>query len=236
MLGHVGAKVEHSVNPYLQEREIHRVAYIVLAGDRGLCGSFNANVLRHASVEIAAEQEQGRDVVVVPVGKRSNDYFTRRDYQVIQFYGGFFSDLNFNNAVAIASFAKQIFLQGEVDAVRLVYTTAKSPVKQTVVVDPLLPIRPQPVQDSQYEFDFLFAPSVETLLAELCPKSVNIMIWHALLESYHAEVGARMVAMDSATENAREIIHNLTLYYNKVRQSAITKEITEIVAGAEALK
>ena len=235
MLGHVAAKVDHSLNPYLQDRDVHRIAYLVLAADRGLCGSFNANVLRRASVEIAAQRDLGREVDVVPVGKRSNDFFSRRDYRIATHYAGFFNTLGFADAVTIASFASQIFLQDEVDAVQLVYTTAKSPVKQTVVVEQLLPIRPQPAEKGRFEFEYLFEPSPEKMLAELCPKSVNIMIWRALMESYHAELGARMVAMDAATENAEEMINNLTLYYNKVRQSTITREITEIVGGAEAL-
>lgn len=236
MLEHVAARVDHRLNPYLQEREVRSVCVVVVTADRGLCGSFNANILRRAKLEIDALLEQGFSVTVAAIGKKGFDFFGRRGYEIGYKEVGLFNNLQFSHALGLASYISQRFLDGSFDQVRIVHAEALSPVKQKVVVDQLLPIVPHaPEQEGRY-FEYEFEPSPEILLNALCPKSLNVKIWRALLESFFAEQGARMVAMESATDNAQEMIYSLTLYYNKVRQATITKELIEIVSGAEALK
>ncbi len=240
MLRHVAARINHQLNPYLETREeVQRIGYIVVAADRGLCGSFNANILRRAKNEIDAQIEQGYDVRIAAIGKKVFDFFSRRGYTIDYKLINIFNQLQFGYATDISGSLGKRFLEKELDLIYIVRAEALSPVKQKVVVEQFLPIVPDEPEEetgSAYHFEYIFEPDPETLLHELCPKSLNVKIWRALLESYYAEQGARMVAMESATDNAQEMIYNLTLYYNKVRQATITKEITEIVGGAEALK
>ncbi len=239
MLRHVAARVNHQLNPYLQAREVKTIGYVVVTADRGLCGSFNANILRRAKNEIDAQIEQGFDVRIAAVGKKAFDFFSRRGYQIDYKLINIFNNLQFGHATDIAGSLGRRFLEKELDLIYIVRAEATSPVKQKVVVEQFLPIVPDEPEEETgaiYHFEYIFEPDPETLLHWLCPKSLNIKVWRALLESYFAEQGARMVAMESATDNAQEMIYNLTLYYNKVRQATITKEITEIVGGAEALK
>ncbi|RMD93684.1 MAG: ATP synthase F1 subunit gamma [Calditrichaeota bacterium] len=236
MLEHVAAKVEHQLNPYLQEREVHRIGYIVVTADRGLCGSFNANILRRAKREVDAQIEAGQQVELITIGKKGFDFFRHREYAINFKLTNLFNRLEYSHALEIANDTREKFLQGYFDQIFIVHAEALSPVKQNVVVEQYLPIVAVPPEEKIYHFEYMFEPSPEQLLQELCPKSLNIRIWRALLESFFAEQGARMVAMESATDNAQEMIYHLTLYYNKVRQATITKEISEIVGGAEALK
>lgn len=236
ILANVSAKVDHSLNPYLQERGDDRHCYIVIAGDRGLCGSFNTNVLRAGRFAVEGALQNDKQVHIFAVGKKASDFFRKRNMPIGEHLSGFFNELEFTHALQIARSVGEKFIQGEFDRVFLVYTRAESPVKQEVLTEQVLPIQPQQVTDEKFNADYIFEPSPATILNELCPKNLNIQVWRALVDSYYAEEGARMVAMDNATENAQEMIENLTLYYNKVRQATITREISEIVSGAEALK
>lgn len=236
VLENVAGRVDQSINPYFREKGDKRICYIVVSADRGLCGSFNANVVRYAKAEIDGLLLQGREVTVLPVGKKANDYFRKRDYRLTNPLVNIFNDLKFEHAKKVAEFVSNSFLSDEFEQVFLIYTQAITPAKQRVVHEQLLPIKPVVSEEGGAKSEYLFEPEPAQLLSQLCPKSINIKMWRALLESFFAEQGARMVAMDSATDNAEEMIYDLTLYYNKVRQAAITKEITEIVGGAEALK
>ena len=236
VLGHVAAKVEHSLHPLLHEREPKRVAFVVVTGDRGLCGSFNANIIRRAASEINAARQDGRAVELIAVGKKAFEHFNRRRYPILEKYINFFDKLDFSHAQDIAALIQDRYVNGKLDRIYLVFNEFKSAIQQNIIVQQLLPIVPRPPQDEKYAADFLFEPSTVKILDNLCPRYLNVEIWHALLESFAAEMGARMAAMSTASDNAKELIVQLTLYYNKVRQTSITRELMDIVGGAEALK
>lgn len=237
VLANVSSRVEPGAHPYFREREVRRVCLVVVSADRGLCGSFNANILRRARGEIAQLRQAGHEVSLVTIGRKAYDFFRKRDYEISHYLINIFNELQFTHATSIAEFVSTRFISGGFDQVRLIFTEAITPARQRVIVEQVLPIQPVEMEAEEgYQFEYIFEPEPQKLLGALCPKSINIKFWAALLESYLAEQGARMIAMDAATDNAQEMIYNLTLYYNKVRQASITKEITEIVGGAEALK
>lgn len=235
ILGHVAAKIDRSLHPLLADREPKNVCYVVVTGDRGLCGSFNANLIRRARNEIDARQAEGLAVSAITVGRKGFEFFSRRNYRLLTRYVNFFSELDFRHARDIGELIKSKFIGEELDRIYLVFNEFKSALQQRIVVQQLLPIVPRPPQEEKYHLEFLLEPSAKDILDELCPKYLNIQIWHSLLESFAAEMAARTAAMDAATENAQEMLEQLTLHYNKARQAAITKELSEIVGGAEAL-
>jgi len=236
MLSNVASKVDHSLNVFLQERMARNACVIAVSGDRGLCGSFNTNVIRAAKTQVDTLIDEGVNVSLVTAGKKGYEFFHKRDYKVDHHLINIFNNLTFEHALDVSNFVQKEFIDGKFDQVLLVYTRAKSPIKQDVLAEQILPIKPQDLDQEQANYEYIFEPAPEKILDTLCPKNLNIRIWQALAESYYAEEGARMMAMDNATENAQEMINNLTLHYNKARQAAITKEISEIVGGAEALK
>lgn len=235
ILGHVSAKVDPGLHPLLSIHEPRHIALVVITGDRGLASSFNANVIRRAANEFQSAQQPGVQTSLICVGKKGYEHFQRRKYPILANYTGFFNYLDFAHAREIGTLIQEQYLTEKLDRIYLVYNEFKSVIQQNLTVQQLLPIVPRPPQDERYPTDFIFEPSPLKILDTLCPKYINITIWQALLESYAAELGARMAAMDAATENAKEIIMQLTLHYNKARQAAITKELLEIVGGAEAL-
>ncbi|MDZ7289708.1 MAG: ATP synthase F1 subunit gamma [candidate division KSB1 bacterium] len=236
LLSHVAAKVDPSWHPLLHVREPKRVAFVVITGDRGLCGSFNANIIRRSTNEIAISRQNGIEISLIPVGKKGFEYFNRRQYFILEKYTNFFDLLDFSHAQDIAALIQEQYVNEKLDRIYLVFNEFKSALQQKVVVQQLLPIVPGMKKEEKYPADFLFEPSPIRILDTLCPRYLNIQIWQALLESFAAEMGARMAAMTTASENAEEMIFQLTLYYNKVRQATITKELMDIVGGAEALK
>ena len=235
LLTHVAAKEDRSLHPLLAEREPKNICYVIVTSDRGLCGSFNGNIIRQAKTGIDAQNAENK-VSIIPVGKKGFEHFARRNYDVIEKYVSFFDDLEFKHAVEISSLIQNMYQTKELDRVFVVYNEFKSAAVQRLIVEQLLPIQPQLPEFEKYPVDYIYEPSAGRILDEICPKNLNIQIWRILLESYAAEQGARMVAMESATDNAQEMIYDLTLYYNKVRQATITREIAEIVGGAEALR
>lgn len=235
MLGHVAAKIDRSLHPLLAVREPNYVCYVVVTGDRGMAGSFNANIIRRAKNEIDMQAAEGCSVSAIAVGRKGFEFFSRRSYRLSERYINFFNELDFHHAQNIAELIRRKFIEEELDRVYLVFNEFKSAIQQRVVVQQLLPIVPRPPRDEKYHIDFILEPSPQSVLDTLCPKYLNIEVWQALLESHAAEMGARMAAMEAATDNAQEMIDQLTLYYNKVRQATITKELSEIVGGAEAL-
>ncbi|MCI0695479.1 ATP synthase F1 subunit gamma [candidate division KSB1 bacterium] len=235
-LGHVAAKVDPALHPLLSVREPKRIGFVVVTGDRGLCGSFNANIIRRATNEMKQTQQNGVEFELIAVGKKGFEHFNRRRYPILEKYINFFDKLDFKHAQDIAALIQEQYVSEKLDRVYLVFNEFKSAVQQNIIVQQLLPIVPRPPQDEKFATEFLFEPSPLKILDNLCPRYLNIEIWHALLESFAAEMGARMAAMSTATDNAKELIFQLTLYYNKVRQATITKELMDIVGGAEALK
>jgi F-type H+-transporting ATPase subunit gamma len=232
VLNSLASRANPEAHPLLQDRGRGRVLLVVITGDKGLCGAFNANIIRSA-MRFVAEQPAD-SVELALVGRKGRDFFRRRAFRVRTEQVGLFSTLRYAAARELASGLVQAFCAGEVDQVYLVYNEFKSVIQQRLAVERLLPIERHALRPQEPSFDHVYEPSPEGIFARILPKHVEIQVWRALLESYAAELGARMTAMDSATNNASEMIDRLTLYMNKVRQAAITKEIIEVVSGAGA--
>jgi F-type H+-transporting ATPase subunit gamma len=231
-------RVDQRAHPLLRIPEAGaagRPLLIVITADRGLCGSFNSNVIKAASQFIATDT--GRDVALGLIGRKGRDFFRRRGFDVKYEQVNVFARLKFTDAVEIANAAIEAFTAGEASAVYLVYNEFKSVMSQRVVVERLLPIPRLEAKDlgeAGPTVEYLYEPSPEAIFRDLLPRHVQIQVYRALLESAAAEHAARMTAMDAATRNSAEMIENLTLYMNKVRQAAITREIIEVVSGASA--
>lgn len=228
------------INPLFVERDVNNAALILFTSDRGLCGGFNMNVIRKTQELLHTKYKPLVDdgsLSLYCVGKKGNDYF-KKNYDNVIGYPGIFSDLKFEFASSMVTDFVNKFLKGEIDKVVIVYNKFKSVVQQEIVEEQLLPIIPFKTENEEAEsnIEFIFEPDKKSIINSLLPKHLNAQFWKALLESYAAELGARMTAMDMATENAKEIIRSLQITYNKERQAAITKEILEIVSGANALK
>lgn len=232
---------EESENVFAIEREITKVLVVTVTSDRGLCGAFNANVCKKAVSlinEKYSHQLENGNVEILCIGKKGYDFFKRRDYNLITDYVELFAKLNFENARVAAEYAMEGFINKKFDAVEVVYNEFKNVATQIVKADRFLPISAEEseIETTQdVQLDYIFEPDKMQIVMELIPKSLKISFYKFLLESNAGENGARMTAMDKATENAQELIKELQLMYNRTRQAAITKEILEIVGGAEAL-
>lgn len=234
MLGHIAAQGCYDLHPLLANRDPKRLGLVVVSADRGLCGGFNSNIIRRTRQEIALLSSS--DVSLIIVGKKAYEYFIKQEFPILSQYLDIFHELEFSHAVRIAGDLMDRFTQNQLDQVILIYNEFKSPVQQRIVVEQLLPIKTILPEKVKYLGDYIYEPSPQAILDQLCPKNINIQMWRVLLESNAAEQAARMAAMETATENARDMINELTLYYNKVRQATITRELIEVVSGAEALK
>ncbi len=227
-------------NWYSAVREPKRILIVAVSSDRGLCGSFNSNifkgVLKLIDDKYSAQFREG-NVTLLPIGKKASDFFTKRRTKVNNEFSLIFSALNFEHVSAAGDFIIDAFRRGEYDRVELVYNEFKNVATQILRTEQLLPILP-PAKDANLstQVDYIYQPDQEEILTGLIPKSIKIQLFKALLDSNASENGARMTAMDKATENAGELLKELKLTYNRTRQAAITKEILEIVGGAEALK
>jgi F-type H+-transporting ATPase subunit gamma len=232
----LATRTEAARHVLLQEQPGQRPLLIVITADRGLAGSFNANVIKGAA-EFITEQprDTGKEVALALVGRKGRDFFMRRGFDVRYEEVGLFQNVKWAHAQAIANTAIKEFLAPEIGSVYLVYNQFKSIMSQQVVIERLLPIAKLEQEPMQAPVDYLFEPSPQELLDTLLPFHVAVQVNRALLESSAAEHAARMTAMDSATRNAREMVDRLTLYMNKVRQASITREIIEIVAGAQSV-
>lgn len=222
------------------ERNVEKVLLIAITSDRGLCGAYNSNVIkatRKAITEKYAQQNANGNVAVLPVGKKAFEYFKRHDYKVVADFWETFSDVSFDNVRKIAVYAQDAFLKKEYDKVEIVYSQFKNAATQDFIVEPYLPIpKVENEGEKQSNADFIFEPSKVTLIEELMPKILNTQVFKAVLDAHASEHGARMTAMDKATENANELLRDLKISYNRARQAAITTELTEIVSGAAALQ
>lgn len=235
VIGHLADIIDRDAHSLLQERDLNTAGLVVVTSDRGLCGAFNMNIIRCAMEEIKEIQSQGKTVKLVLIGRKAADFFRRRDFVIVRQYSELFNDLNFGQAMRIGRELSELYASGAIDRVSVVYNEFKSAVQQNLLVERLLPIEPEST-DSSKRLNYIYEPSPAYLVDALLPRQINIQIWRILLESHAAEHGARMTAMEVATENAQEMIAQLTLFYNRVRQASITTEILEIVGGAEALK
>jgi F-type H+-transporting ATPase subunit gamma len=232
----VAARAGGESHPLLQQRDPRRVAVVAITSDRGLCGGFNSNICRTAQRwgKEKIQNKEADDVTYLVVGRKGRDYFRRRNLPMKRDLPGPTGDTAVQCAKDLAATVTDDFLSGRVDSVLLVYNQFRSVVSQKVTIDPLLPVAPSAAgRDSQ---DFLYEPSKNEILDWILPLYIEMQIHAALLESIASEFGARMTAMGNATKNATEMIDRLTLQYNRARQAAITKELMEIVGGAEALK
>jgi F-type H+-transporting ATPase subunit gamma len=232
VLSSMAARARPESHPLLAERKGNRVLLVIVTADKGLAGGFNANIIR-AGMQFL-EQRAGTDIAVDVVGRRGRDYFRRREYRIRTEHVGIFQALRYPVAQEIAKDLIRIFTAGEVDEIHLLYNEFKSVIQQKITVERLLPIPRLPVDDKEPAFDYIYEPGPGDIYERILPRHVEVQVWRALLESQAAEHGARMAAMDSASRNAGEMISRLTLYMNKVRQAAITKEIIEVVSGASA--
>ena len=224
-------------NPFFIQREVKNVAVVIVTADRGLCGSFNQNIIKEAERYINEElKTEDINYQIYGAGKKGADYFTKRDYDILDADTGIFSSLNYNSALKIYDNVVSKYLDG-VDKVILIYNTFISIIHQKLESKQLLPIPVETsTEESREETNYIYEPDRGHIFEFVIPKYLKAQVWRALLESNAAELSARMTAMDNATTNADEMIKSLNLTYNKERQAAITKEILEIVSGANALK
>lgn len=225
--------------PLAAERSVEKVLLIPITSDRGLAGAYNTNVIkltREIIKEKYSAQHAKSNVTVLPLGKKAFEYFTRHGYNVIDNFWTVFADINFDNVRKVAVYAQEAFLNKEFDRVELVYSQFKNAATQIFVSEPYLPIPKVEKQENKKASDFIYEPDMETLINELMPKILNTQVFKAVLDANASEHGARMTAMDKASENANELLRNLKISYNRARQAAITTELTEIVSGAAALQ
>ena len=227
-------------NWYSAVREERRILIIAVSSDRGLCGSFNSNIFKGVNRLIeeryAAQFAKG-NVTVLTIGKKSGDYFGKRKCNLVGDFTLLFSSFSFENVSRAATFIMDAFRQGKYDKVELVYNEFKNVATQILRAEQFLPILPPARSSTRTQtVDYIYQPSQQEIITSLIPQSLKVQLYKAVLDSNAAENGARMTAMDKATENAGELLKQLRLTYNRTRQAAITKEILEIVGGAEALK
>jgi F-type H+-transporting ATPase subunit gamma len=249
LLANLSASLEDGSSPYLAEREPNKVLVVVVTSNRGLAGAFNTNAIKTANNIIAekySSQLHAGNVSIVAIGKKSQEYYTRRKYNVIGNNNDVYSDLNFLNVSKITESIMEGFVKGEFDRVELVYNQFRNAAVQILTTEQLLPVpktqKPEPAKsntkeaaDSGVKVDYILEPSQEAIVEQLIPKNIKIQLYKAVLDSHASEHGARMTAMDKATDNAGELLKALKLSYNQARQAAITTELTEIVSGAAAL-
>ncbi|MEY3842602.1 MAG: synthase subunit gamma [Bacteroidota bacterium] len=239
ILANLTASLEGNESPYTQQREIKNVLLVVVTSNRGLAGAFNANVIKAANLLVEDKydaQKRAGNLQIIAIGKKAQDYFTRNKFNVIGNNNEVFNHLNFEEANKIAEEVMSGFVTGKWDKVEVVYNQFKNAAMQILTTEQLLPVVPSVNQSAnQNNADYLLEPSQEEIVLGLIPSSVKIQLYKALLDSHASEHGARMTAMDKATENAGDLLKALRLSYNQARQASITNEILEIVSGANAL-
>lgn len=240
ILGNLSASLEGSSSPFIKEREPNKVLVVVVSSNRGLAGAFNMNVIKATNNLIAekySEQLKNGNVSIVAVGKKSQDFYEKRNYNVIGNNNEVYSALTFENVSLITESIMTGFEKGEFDKVELVYNRFKNAAVQILTTEQLLPLpKAEPIADAKASnVDYILEPNQEEIVTQLIPKSIKIQLYKAVLDSHASEHGARMTSMDKATENAGDLLKALKLSYNQARQAAITTELTEIVSGAAAL-
>ena len=243
ILQNLSGSIEDSTeNIYAKERLPEKILIVVVASNRGLCGGFNSNAIKEALNLLDstyADQYQKGNTAILTIGRKASEYFTKRKYNVAGVYDDLFENISFEKVVRQAENLMQLFASQQYDRIILIYNQFKNAAVQRLMVEPFLPIepvKPAPAEKQAAAADYLFEPDKDTIIRELIPKTLRIQLYKAILDSFASEQGARMTAMSQATDNAKEILKELQLTYNKARQASITKEILEIVSGAEALK
>lgn len=226
-------------NWYAKVREEKNVLIVAVSSDRGLCGSFNSNVFKGV-LKLIQDQYDGQfkkgNVTILPIGKKAFEFFSKRKVNIVNDYSTVLSNISFGNVSNAAEFMMYAFQAGKYDKIEIVYNEFKNVATQILRTEQFLPVLPPKTDVKAAEVDYIYQPDREEIITGLIPKSLKVQLFKAVLDSNAAENGARMTAMDKATENAGELLKELRLTYNRSRQAAITKEILEIVGGAEALK
>lgn len=228
-------------NAYSEEREPNKILLVIIASNRGLCGAFNTNIIKAANNLLAtkySKQFKAGKLEIFCLGKKISEYYSKEEYKIATINNEIFDDLSFENVVPIAENLMKDFADKKYDRIEIIYNQFKNAAVQRLIEEQYLPIVPDTQNDTQQQevnADYIFEPSKEEILKELIPKSLKTQLYKSILDSYASEQGARMTAMHQATENAKEILKDLKLSYNKARQAAITNEILEIVSGANAL-
>ena len=236
MLSHLAtASSEDISHPYFEEREIKKKTLVVINSDRGLCGSYNGNVIRLASQWL--EENKQYEIDIVTVGKKCNDFYKRRDWEIIGNFSDWGGMLDYDKARSISKLLTQKFLNGQTDEITLLFTQFISTVKYRLSTQRYLPIaRPEIDEEAGFNMGYIFEPDPESIYDSILPNYATSKMIMAIAEALASEHGSRMMAMSNATTNAEEMVDSLTLEYNKARQAQITKELLEVVSGAEALK
>ena len=240
MLSNIVSNSEGDITMTLAtERPVEKVMIIVVTSDRGLCGGYNSNLIKLAKQIIrekyAGQQARG-NVTVLPIGKKGYEHFNKNGFKVIDQYWDIFTGLSFEKVQAAAKYVMEAFTNKEVDAVELVFSEFKNAATQQFASEQFLPVQKVEKVTGQKNSDFIFEPGKDILIAELMPKILNTQLFKATLDAHASEHGARMTAMDKASDNANELLKSLKISYNRARQAAITTELTEIVSGAAALQ
>lgn len=240
VLSSLAARTSPDVHPLLSRREPQRVEVVVFTSDRGLCGAFNMNLIQRAE-KFKEEETSGAEVITFSfIGRKGRDYFRKRKVNIRREYVNLFGKVDYPLASRIGQDLVEAYEEEQVDAIYLLYSEFRSAMQQRILLEKILPVTPKIPGEEAIKrpaaVEYIYEPSEGEILDKLLPMYVEVQVYRALLESVASEFGARMTAMENATNNASEMIDKLTLIYNKARQAAITKELIEIVSGAEALK
>ncbi len=238
VLGNIAARIEPDIHPLLIKREeIKRCQLLLFTADRGLCGNFNTNLINRAEKWIKEQEDKGIRCDLIIIGKKGRDYFEKRDYNIIERYINIYGKVDMRFINQLTERFTESFMTEEVDEVYMMYSRFVSMLRQEPVIVKIIPVEPPKTEaEASVGGEYLCEPSPEELLVQLLPKHINVQIMNAFFQNETSEHAARMTAMDNATKNCSELINDLTLLYNKVRQAAITAELMDIVGGAEALR
>ncbi len=238
MLGNMASRVEPDIHPFFKVNfPVQRVGLVLMTADRGLCGSFNVNLINTAVKFIREKEAEGIEVSLVCVGRKGRDFFRRRNREMLAQYVDVWNKFDFSNAVTVAREIMNAFTGGDVQEVHLIHANFINMAIQRPILVQLLPIKPaEATEEVSGSTEYLFEPPMEQFLEYLLPKYINVLVYHGFLENSASEYAARMTAMDNAQSNCKEMINTLSLVMNKARQAAITRELMDIVGGAEALK
>lgn len=239
LLKNLSSASSDGVEWYNVEREAKKILIVTITSDRGLCGGFNSSVTKLGNrliQETYGTQMKAGNVTVLPIGKKGLEYFQKKNVKVIDSFWNVFQNLSFERVAEVGDYIIDAYKKGEYDKVEIVYNEFKNVATQILRTEQMLPVLTPKADKKVQEVDYIYQPNREEIIEGLIPKSLKMQLYKAVLDSNAAENGARMTAMDKATDNAGELLKDLKLTYNRTRQAAITKEILEIVAGAEALK
>jgi F-type H+-transporting ATPase subunit gamma len=237
VLSSLAVREEAEAHPLLHQRERNRALVIVLTADRGLCGGFNGNITKAAERFIRGNTEGYAEYDLLIIGRKGKEILKHRaGLNIVKVYENLSGQINYSTASLLGKDVVGEYVEEKYDGVFLIYNAFRSAISQEVTVNQLLPVVPRQVEEGAHLPEYLYEPSRGEVLAQILPKHIEVQIFRGLLESVASEHGARMSAMDSASKNASEMIGKLTLQYNRARQAAITKELMEIISGAEAIK